>query len=353
MLMSVFDLGGTWFRSAVMTTGGNFVAASRRPAIGIRFSPQESKEKLVERCIAFLHEEHARLEQEVGRPITEASVSLGAAMNGLTGEVLSSGPLWGGDVEPFVMATILEQKRPGVRWGVFNDVSCSLYGYLTANRSAMSQRTLLVTVSSGVAARLYDPHTQSIPVDKRQGVQGEIGHLTVDARFADLPLNRQCDCGGDNHLNAFSSGRGIERTLHDLANGHLEACNVLGRNSPFVSTLVSKRLTSPADRFELLRFSVANGDCAAIAVLSSATRPLSGIISTILTHDPIIDGIVLVGGVIDALEGYYLDSLCEQVEINGLYGISTRDRHFFRRRIIRAAVDEGAGMRGAAIMMRE
>jgi hypothetical protein len=75
---------------------------------------------------------------------------------------------------------------------------------------------MLVTVSSGIGSRLYDHRARRIPYDCSHGVQGEIGHLVFPFELDGKLINRPCECGGWNHMNAFASGRGIAQTLRNL-----------------------------------------------------------------------------------------------------------------------------------------
>jgi 2-epi-5-epi-valiolone 7-kinase len=346
MRLPVFDLGGTWFRSALMDEAGSITDVSRLPAIGIRSLPGAPKAELVRRCLQYLVEQTARLRRSSSDVLPEAAVSLGAAMDERAGLVLSSGPLWGGHVDPFVMSDALSALDGSTHWRVFNDVSCALSAHLWIRPASKQQRTLLVTVSSGIAARLYDPITQSIPLDKKCGVQGEIGHLCVSASFGEASLRRQCECGGSHHLNAYSSGRAIEVTLRDLAFGDLVARSGFGIRTKWVSDLTSVP-NDVATQFSLLSSALDAGDAAALEVLDSATRPLASVLLAILAHDPIIDTIVLTGGVVDTLGNHYVESLCRSASDIGLYGISERDPTFLSGRLVCAASDATAGLRGA------
>jgi glucokinase len=200
----------------------------------------------------------------------------------------------------------------------------------------------LVTVSTGIGARLYDYHRQAIPVDAVNGIQGEIGHIPVEAVFRGRRISYRCDCGGESHLNACSSGRAIGSLLRELPHLAFETLNGSALGSAYCSGDETDE-----SRHTTFRSAVAAGDALALEVLDFLTRPLARMFATILTHDPLVDAIVLTGGVVDALGSRYVESLNQQFIEYDMFQVTKADPNYLRRRLRVAPPDDQGGLIGA------
>ena len=336
--IAVFDIGGTYFRSALWRDG-QVCLTKRRPAINYLNTPYEDPVELQEALTNYLVAEIDRLQADIGSSITKAGISLGAPVDALSGRVLQSGPLWGPRSGSFELGAELLRHRPKVRWVIANDVTAGLINHVQTCEPGQRGRTLFVTVSTGIGARLYDFARGGVSVDPVHGIQGEIGHLPVEARFLDTRLDFTCDCGEYNHLNAYSSGRGILKLLRELPVRVPDALAVSAMASAYAND----------DDFILAAFShgVVSGDDLAMNVLNTITRPLAAIFATLLTHDPLLNSIVLAGGVVNALEPAYTASLNQQFRNHKLYQITERDPDYLARRLSIAASDDLGGLIGA------
>jgi glucokinase len=169
-------------------------------------------------------------------------------------------------------------------------------------------------------------------------LQGEIGHLEVVVEFAGVPVSLRCDCGGLNHLNAFTSGRGLEALVHHLAGKP---------DSGFETSSLAR-----VQRGELAAAFLAavnDGDLWSRAVLASALRPLARILAVMLTHDPELDPIVFVGGVASTLRGVFLNTVIDELEGLGMYQVTDRDPDYFRRRLRLGYMDDDSGLIGCGL----
>ncbi|CCH32529.1 ROK family protein [Actinosynnema sp. NPDC047251] len=322
-----FDLGGSWWRVGLLTDACAVRLLCRVPAVNHRNTAKPVpglQADLVDFVVERTREQRRR------HGFDAVGVSLGAALNGHTGEVLGSAPLWGGGTAPFNLAAALREALPDVRWTVLNDVSALAVELLA--HSLPGRRATAVTVSSGIACRTIDLRTGHIPLDPVHGVQGEIGHLP--ARFTALgrEVRAHCECGAPDHLAAFSSGRGIEALLRELP----EARPLRDR--------------SPDDVVGAFTAAVRGGDPRARSLLDDFTRPLAEVLLHQAVLDPGVERTVLSGGVVDGLGDHYRDSLLRNLAALGLYGID--DPAYFARRITRASDDGLAALRGAGIRAR-
>src|SRR5581483_6291505 len=161
----------------------------------------------------------------------------------------------------------------------------------------------LITVSTGIGSRLYDHQACRIPFDATYGVQGEIGHLTLTFELDGKIVERVCECGGANHLNAFSSGRGIAQVLKSLPT-----------LSPRIHAAFSAepiavwRQATDEDRLHAFKIQLERHTDLATTLLDALVTPLSRTLAAALSLDPEIDRIVITGGVVHGLGSHYKEA---------------------------------------------
>lgn len=342
----VFDIGGTWFRSGVLTPGNKLISATRRAAINFKNSPGLPITSLQQDLVDYITIETRRLRATLpGETISLATISVGAALNAHTGLILNSGPLWGPCSTPFDLLGALKNRDAGTQWAVVNDITAALLHYASLYEHHGLSKLTLVTVSTGIGCRTYDARSNSVPVDRNQGLQGEIGHLPVSFRYKEQALELICDCGGPNHMNAFCSGRGIEAVIRELANkypGNPQATSLLG----------AVQLAPEQQRLRPFAEALAHGSTFARGILESVTLPLANMLLALFTIDPEVERVILTGGVVNALRDTYIETLLHHLETTGLYQISLREPSFFRTRIRIGDPEDNAGLLGAAIAAR-
>lgn len=328
----MFDLGGTWFRWGLYAPReGELLESGRSAAISYVAHPDLSADDLQGALIDFV----------VGKVRTLRSntvgISLGAPINAHDLTVLGSGPLWGPAAKPFVMHERLRAVMPEVDWHLLNDVSALLTRYM--DDDGAYTKTMLITVSSGIGSRLYDHRARRIPYDATFGVQGEIGHLKASFELEGHALERRCECGGANHLNAFASGRAIAQTLRELP--------ALSRRH--TTALAAPHWEQLNDEHRLARFHsrLEEGCEEAQQLLDAFVTPLSRVLATALCLDPDIDRIVLTGGVVHGLGRHYREALQRTFIRDELYEITPRDPHYLARRLKWEETDDYAGLLGA------
>lgn len=310
--IAVFDIGGTWFRSGVYSKSSGLALMSKVPAVNYKNTSYKQALELQLKLVDYLAGQ-IKYFREQHITVDAAVISMGAALNGHTGMILNSGPLWGPACKPFDLLKHLRPKMPDVDWMVINDVSAALLRHVDEPRFAQARRVSLITVSSGIACRTYDRSHRCIPLNK-DGIQGEIGHIPINFSLGGQTIRKRCDCGKMNHLNAFSSGRGIANLRYS---GHF---------------------------FE----DVNAGKQAAIDLLNAVTYPLADMIIHMLTIDSEIEKIILTGGVVHSIEKAYIRSLTANLKKIGMYQVS--DPSLFFKEIITLGVDDDrSGLLGAAI----
>lgn len=340
--IAVFDLGGTWFRWGRYVSSRGLLECQRQSAISYLSHPHWNAAELQHALTDFVVRRTREMQADSSLELLSAGVSIGAPVNAHDNTVLGSGPLWGPTGGPFGLEKVLSEAMPEIHWHVLNDVTALLAPYMPSR--APLRKTLLITVSTGVGSRLYDHRTGTIPYDDTYGVQGEIGHLTLTFELDGKVINRRCECGGWNHLNAFSSGRGIAETLRNL---HTVSPPDLG--SLFSESLEKWEKASDDFRLNVFRGWLDEGNTFATRMLEAFVTPVFRMLVTALSLDPEIDRIVITGGVAQGIGKHYRDALHRIFLREGLYQISDHDPHYLARRLHWEEPDESGGLRGAGM----
>lgn len=313
----------------------------RAPAINYLLHPTLSADDLQMALMNFIVRRVKEFRDSRQHNLRSVSVSLGAPINAHTMTVLGSGPLWGPTAKPFQLHERLRSALPDLEWHVVNDITALLAPYMDGGLSC--RKTMLITVSSGIGSRLYDHQACRIPYDTTHGVQGEIGHLVFPFELDGKLINRQCECGGRNHMNAFSSGRGIAQTLQNLPSLSSSYSAV------FPDSPTSWQQAGDEYRLNAFQEQLDNGNDLAADLLDAFVTPLSRALAAALALDPDIDRIVITGGVAHGLGTHYREALERTFMRDGLYQITERDPHYLARRLHWEEADDFAGLRGAGI----
>ncbi len=199
----VFDLGGTHLRSAVSDDSASLYNVRKRRITSFvsGIAPQCVWSELVTLM--------ASIAADLGRDLPPSGCPIVVSFPGpiaQDGAICSAPTLLGSTgVIPHLGEEL--QQLTGREVYLLNDVSAAAW-YLS--QSLGSQRFLVVTVSSGIGSKLFDP-VSGVLDDTHYS--GEIGHTRVDQS----PDALLCDCGGRGHLGAIASGRGVERTARRRA----------------------------------------------------------------------------------------------------------------------------------------
>jgi|GEM_PF-894366 len=341
----VFDIGGTWFRSGILLSNSRLIDVTKTPAVNYRTHPNQKVSELQTSLMVYLTKEARRLRSDFsGTRLRTVGVSMGAALNAHTGLILNSGPLWGPECKPFDLKRNLAKRDPSFNWLILNDISAALIRHVADINCEQYKKVSLVTVSTGIGARAIDVRTHVMPLDPRHGIQGEIGHIPIEFTFRGARIERVCDCGGRNHLNAFCSGRGIESLLETLPRKYPNASR---RITPS-RFLKGKTPLS----FSSFAHAVKREDEWARELLDAVTLPLARLLVTAFTFDPEMSVVFVTGGVVDTLGEHYRRSLLKNLNAIGLYQITGREPSFFGKRVRTGIHDDRSGLIGAGLYAR-
>jgi 2-epi-5-epi-valiolone 7-kinase len=161
-----FDIGGTSFRSALLTREGRLVHIQRVPSINYRSMPGSSAADIVGEIAAYIAKTVKSFWDSPGfaRQRPAIAISMGAALNAHTGTVLGSGPILGEDTTPFDLESAIREHLPEVRVTIVNDVTASLIAHSRLPSLRHARRLALITVSTGIASRTLDCSVPHVPV---------------------------------------------------------------------------------------------------------------------------------------------------------------------------------------------
>lgn len=317
----VFDIGGTHFRKGLYTFPSDIVNIEVEKALNYIDNPHLSISELQNGLIEYLLKNVHKFSSSKGLKISAASISLGAAIDHNTGLVLDSGPLWGPKCKSFDILGKLRERDSSIKWSILNDVTAALLRYRENAIKNKFRKIALMVVSTGIAMRTLIVDENRVPVDRICGLQGEIGHLPMTVLWKGHNLKLICDCGGNNHLNAYSSGRGLNSLW-----------SLLSENNPLPFNVAIKERNKKA-----------------LEVLQISIKPIADAIRWLFTIDPEVDQLILTGGVVHGLGAIWLKALHKELDHSGIYQISKKNKKFFREKIVVGSNDDLSGMIGAGI----
>ncbi|MFY9631811.1 MAG: ROK family protein [Candidatus Cybelea sp.] len=282
----VADLGGTYLRCAV-AGGGHGLAVVQR----YRFRDEISERgddfwaALIDDVAAFCAEK----EELVSRDAPLVFAFPGPVTDG---RISSTAPTVIGRERVPDLGSLLEQRTQR-RVVLINDVSAAAWYFAEQLRA---DRFAVVTVSSGIGAKLFDRRHPGGVFDELP-YAGEIGHLIVDRTSEAV-----CDCGARGHLGAIASGRGIERAARRAAVLEPEefaasACSTLFR--AHAPSLTNEDHLVPA---ALL------GDPWVLNIIREAVAPLAATLLTLIVGAG-LERVALMGGFAQRLGSTYLSAL--------------------------------------------
>lgn len=341
-----FDIGGTSFRSALLTREGRLTDVQRIPSINCRSMPGKSAVEVVDEIAAYIAMTAKSFWHspalEGRRPAI--AISLGAALNAHTGKVHGSGPIFGDESTAFDLGRAMSLHLNEDNITILNDVTASLIAHSRLPGFRNARRLALITVSTGIASRILNCSVPHVPVDPILGTQGEIGHHRVAFSLEGRSFSLKCDCGGVDHMSAFASGRGIERVLNRAREIFPEEFRTSDLNNGDPGSDIS---------LNVLADGLANGDALSQKLLKAVTAPIAEAIKWHFMLDPEIDKLILTGGVCFLLRDFYLSSILENLSASKFYPLTSDGESFWADRITLGPLSDDAGLIGAAYMARE
>ena len=319
----VFDLGGTHLRCAVVTGDGTLTNTTKARIATVSDGARATDvwDDIRVRLAGYVREHVDRTAP--GSPIV---ISFPGPID-QKGNILQAPTLTGGDVNiPQLRAELEEVSGRPVH--LLNDLSAAAW-YLSR---VTPGRFLVVTVSSGIGSKLFDP---AIGVLDDLPFAGEIGHSMAD--FS--PDAVTCDCGGRGHLGAIASGRGIERHARAAAQStprRFAESDCVRRYHATAQTLSNEEHLVPAFR---------DGDPWAVEVVTQCSRYLARcLVGSIIVAG--LRSVVIIGGFALAAGDAYLTLLRGAARECCDYQLL---REGIDQRLVLGAAEDEACLLGAAV----
>ena len=340
-----FDLGGTSFRSALLTREGRLAHAHRIASLNCRSLPGRSPDDIVQEIASYISDTVRGLRPKCsfGAARSAIAISMGAALNAHTGRILGSGPILGEGSPSVDLETAIRQRIDDVHVTIVNDVTASLIAHSRIPGLRHTRRLALITVSTGIASRVLTCSVPHVPVCPLMGTQGEIGHHKISFSIKGVPISLRCSCGGLDHLNAYSSGQGIEQVIahaRDIFPDDFQHSYLSSAGCGPAGALALKQALDAGDRFSR-------------TILKAITLPVAEAIKWHFMLDPEIDKLILTGGVSLLLGDVYLASVLENLACLEFYPMNGEAKSFWAERIMLGPESDDAGLLGAAYIARE
>jgi glucokinase len=227
-----------------------------------------------------------------------------------------------------VPLTEVIEDRLHCRARLVNDVEAAAAGEATYGAGKGHSDFVCVFVGTGIGGAIYQGGK---PYRGSSNTAGELGHIVVDA------AGRPCGCGGQGHLEAYSSRTAIVRSI-------LGALR-LGRASSLTEQEPDPDPNDPAHskigHLEIAQ-AVKNGDPLALEMVDEAARYMgAGLVTVINFYNP--PRIILGGGVVGELDRFFQRAKT-LAQANGLL---VPRRHV---EIVKAEMGEYPGIVGAAVL---
>jgi len=317
-MISVFDVGGTTFRSARFA-GGQLADVTRTDTPNYLRGLTEAE---INAAIVDLI---------VRRVLRDKVDTVGVCYAGpvsAEGTVTASPVIHGGALrQPFALKDIIRRETGLERVFVTNDLTAAAMRYIRRYR-----RFLLLTVSSGVGGKIAVDGRIQIGLG---GLEGEIGHIPApDGGEVDI----DCPCGtGKNHIGCVSSGRGIAMAAlqlrHTLCKREYEQSSLFAKSEPS-----TRDIAAAADQ----------NDAFAMRVIDYCTRPLAYALCVILSA-MYLEKVILIGGLAQNC-AYYVASLVRNTCGIGVYNYGERE---IRDKFMTGDGDDDHGLIGVERFIRE
>ena len=201
-IIASFDIGGTNMRAAVVTVENgeaSILEQTRRPTPNHLLAPATGAQARLDDVLSFMSDYARRVQSRFGAEAVAAAFP--GPVDG-AGRFTALPTIWGNQGQslcPLALDHLLAQRLPGMRVGVFNDVTAAGFRFAGKFRDFA-----LFTLGSGVGLKVF---INGVAQVGPHGQGGELTHMVFDAS-ATAPL---CDCGGRGHLGALASGRAWQR----------------------------------------------------------------------------------------------------------------------------------------------
>jgi glucokinase len=294
MAAILFDFGGTHIRSAIAdncdcisTDQLRFLSKIPTHSIRRHDTPSQSLDEFLKLVCRYVVDVSPHV------PSHSPVIIAFAGPIDSTGKVVSASMIVG-DNQKFPDIQAILARMTGRSVHLLNDMSAATW-YLSKLTDA--QRFMAVTISSGIGSKIFDRASGQGVIDQPP-YAGEIGHISVSDE-EEAPI---CDCGVRGHLQAFCSGRGIEREgrrQSKITPEEFEKSLCVKKFNASQQWLTNEDHLIPAAR---------EGDPWALNIVKRCIEPLGRILA-IVTIGAGLDRVMIIGGLAQSLGSVYVEIL--------------------------------------------
>lgn len=301
------DLGGTNLRTAAVDYAGNIIFRVKKE------TPQNGGAEAIAKALAETAE-NCR-ENVKDAEVTAIAAAVPGSINYNEGLIAKAPNLPMLDDFPIVKA--LEEKL-SIRAFLENDANAAAIGENWLGASKGFENSIMVTLGTGVGGGIIIKNEILRGAD---GTAAEIGHICVE------PFGRKCGCGSFGCVEQYASATAVVRQVNELAEENSSAMD-LSKNKNLTSKEIYKAATE-GDKIALDVFR-RQGFYLGIA--------LAGLINTLNPE------VIVIGGGASAGWDLFMPELEKQIAIRAYKDAAKRAK------IVRAELDDDAGILGAARM---
>jgi glucokinase len=186
------DVGGTKIAGSLMDAGGRTLASAR-----VGTPSQQGASAIIDAIVGLAD----ALTEPAAAPVDACGIGSAGTFDE-AGTVVHATEHLRGWQGTKVAETV--QARLGMPVTAINDVHAAALGELWQGSSARHSRMFFAALGTGISGALV---TDGKVVRGESGYAGSIGHVP-----AELRVGRRCSCGALDHVEAYASGPGIERS---------------------------------------------------------------------------------------------------------------------------------------------
>lgn len=194
------DIGGTNSKMGLFDLEGNLLKSHHRPT-NKNIDPDDFIAELAQNCNEMLK---STLNIQLGDPRV-LGVGAGAPMANTVTGMVGYAPNLGWQNVPL---KDLFEKHFKTKAAIENDAHLAAVGENRWGAGKDLRHFILITLGTGVGSGLVLNKKLHVGF---QGLGGEGGHVLIAH-----PKERQCSCGGMNHLESYLSAHGIKQTIHEM-----------------------------------------------------------------------------------------------------------------------------------------
>ncbi len=250
--------------------------------------------------------------------------------------------IWGPDESIDISNQQLE-KEFGLPVSVVNDMSAAIVRYGKSAEFSSCKRIYLVTISTGIGAKMFDIQQGEVVLDKK-GRIGEIGHSTIIS--TKITVNGSPLKG---RLESYASGRGTPRLAKIMASQFRESY----KNST-IKEYIEKR-NDTIDTIDhnilaklIIQCSLEN-DVFSLDVLRESIHHLAYLLHIVILNDA-PDKIILMGGFAQNGGEMYRKMLVDELIDIGVHHYSNEELDYM---IVFGKDDDNNGLIGAGLLISD